>query len=324
MNKGNIYRLKDGKTPLSYGLPQNEIGIVKPGEGFKFINYYPGSDSIYVDDNKDRKVGKVTFEFNDLDATEVVVSEHNLILNRYMKAHPYFGVHYEIFSEELDAQSQLDEFDKKEKALFLIKETDEFKVQAIALAILGMEAFGWSSLKCKAKLKEIALTNPSEILEKVESTNYESKYLSALSFFSGILRENNMNSAVVWNDENQGVVLHLAKGENGIAKLGELLSFNTDESRLILQEIDIRLEKLNPKKEVKKVAKQEVDSSALLAEIAELKAMLAQKNKVETSTDKGDNIGLEVAKKDYLEKFEKEVPVNKKNDLPWILERLKE
>jgi hypothetical protein len=27
-----------------------------------------------------------------------------------------------------------------------------------------------------------------------------------------------MNSAVVWNDENQGVVLHLAKGENGIAK----------------------------------------------------------------------------------------------------------
>jgi hypothetical protein len=32
-----------------------------------------------------------------------------------MKAHPYFGVHYEIFSEELDAQSQLDEFDKKEK-----------------------------------------------------------------------------------------------------------------------------------------------------------------------------------------------------------------
>jgi hypothetical protein len=28
-------------------------------------------------------------------------------------------------------------------------------VQAIALAILGMEAFGWSSLKCKAKLKEI-------------------------------------------------------------------------------------------------------------------------------------------------------------------------
>jgi hypothetical protein len=54
-----------------------------------------------------------------------------------------------------------------------------------------------------------------------------------------------MNSAVVWNDENQGVVLHLAKGENGIAKLWELLSFNTDESRLILQEIDIRL-KIKP------------------------------------------------------------------------------
>jgi hypothetical protein len=50
-----------------------------------------------------------------------------------------------------------------------------------------------------------------------------------------------MNSAVVWNDENQGVVLHLAKGKR--CKTWELLSFNTDESRLILQEIDIRLEK---------------------------------------------------------------------------------
>jgi hypothetical protein len=30
MNKGHIYRLKDGRLPLSYGLPQNEIGIVKP------------------------------------------------------------------------------------------------------------------------------------------------------------------------------------------------------------------------------------------------------------------------------------------------------
>jgi hypothetical protein len=56
-----------------------------------------------------------TFEFNDFDATEVVVSENNLILNKYMKAHPWFGVYYEIFSEELDAQSQLDRFDKKEK-----------------------------------------------------------------------------------------------------------------------------------------------------------------------------------------------------------------
>jgi hypothetical protein len=29
MNKGTFI-LKDGRLPLSYGLPQNEIGIVKP------------------------------------------------------------------------------------------------------------------------------------------------------------------------------------------------------------------------------------------------------------------------------------------------------
>jgi hypothetical protein len=55
--------------------------------------------------------------------------------------------------EELDAQSQLDSLTRR-KSIVLDKETDEFKVQAIALAILGMEAF-WSSLKCKAKLKRL-------------------------------------------------------------------------------------------------------------------------------------------------------------------------
>jgi hypothetical protein len=36
MNKRHIYRLKDGRLPLSYGLPQNEIGIVNRRR-FKFI-----------------------------------------------------------------------------------------------------------------------------------------------------------------------------------------------------------------------------------------------------------------------------------------------
>ena len=320
MNKGNIYRLKGEKKPLSFGLKQNEVGIEKPGEGFKFINYYPGSSSIFVDDNKDRKVGKVTFEYNDLDATEIFVPVHNVILNKYLQAHPWFNVHYELFSEELDAQNQLNEFDRKEKALFLIKETNDFKVQAIALAILGMEAYGWSALKCKAKLKEIALSTPSVILDKVEASNYESKYLSALSFYSGIVKENNMNSAVVWNDEYQGVILHLAKGENGIAKLGELLSFNSEESRTILQEIDIRLGNLKSIKEEKTVSKSKEDSNEakLLAQIEELKAQLLKKE--DTKQDEG--LTLEEAQKAYSEKFQKEVPYNKKNDLNWIKEKL--
>jgi hypothetical protein len=49
------------------------------------------------------------------------------------------------------------------------------------------------------------------------------------------------------------------------------------------------------------------------AEIAELKLCWHKKIKLKRYRQ-GDNIGLEVAKKDYLEKFEKEVPVNKKND----------
>jgi hypothetical protein len=60
----------------------------------------------------------------------------------------------------------------------------------------------------------------------------------------------------------------------------------------------------------------------LFAEIAELKAMLAQKNKVETYRQ-GDNIGLEVAKR-ITQKSSRRIPVNKKNDLHGKTKRIEE
>lgn len=298
MNTGIIYRLKGGRTPLSYGLKQSEVGINKEGEGFKYINYYAGSDSIFVDDNKGREVTRLTFEYNDLDATEFIVPEGNIILHKYLRAHPHFNVHYEIFSEELSADAKLADFDKKEKALLMIRETDKFKIQAIALAVLGMEAFGWSAKKCMAVLKEKALTNPDVILDKVEATNYESKYLSALAFFSFIVRENNLQNAVVWNDENEGVVLHLAKGENGIQKLGELLNFNTAESKLVLQEIGIRLNRNALKNSPN------VTSKGTIVDI--------------------EKMTLEEAQLAYFTKFGEQPAHTYKNNLPWLTKKILE
>jgi hypothetical protein len=299
METGIIYRLKGGKTPLSYGLKQTEVGINKAGEGFKYINYYAGSDSIFVDDNPNRKVTRLTFEYNDLDATELIVPTGNITLNRYMQAHPHFNVHYEIYSEELSSDAKLADFDKKEKALLMIKETDKFKIQAIALAIIGMESFGWSPKKCMAVLKEKALTTPEVILTKVESTNYESKYLSALAFFSFIVKENNLQNAVVWNDENEGVILHLAKGENGIQKLGELLSFNTPESKLVIQEIGIRINRLTVKKNSANITPEGtvIDTEVMTVEEAQLA---------------------------YNIKFGEEAPRSYKNNLAWLTKKLTE
>lgn len=318
--KGNIYRLK-GKTPNSWALRQKEVGITTE-KGYRFMDYFPGGTSLLVDENVGRKNLKIRFEFNGIDATEFIVPPGNTLLNEYLQKHPRFNIDYELFSEEISAERKLLEFEKKEIALNLIKETNDFKIQATAIAVFGMEAFGWPASKSLAQLKEKAFSAPDVIINKFEDQYYEARYLAALVFGTGIVQENSVNSAVIWNDSTKGVIVHLAKGENGLLKLGEFLAANTDESRLVLQEFGIRIDKANlssPKKEQPKTSS--IDTAVLSAkdrEIEELKAKLAE---LETPKELS---ALEKAQIAYKEKFGKVPGPNVKDNLEWLLKKLSE
>lgn len=335
--KGNVYRLKNGKTPQSWGLKQAEVGISTP-DGFKFINYFPGSSSIFVDDkdNEKRKPEQITFEFNESDATEIYVPIENVILNKYLQAHPWFNVHFELFSEYISAERKLAEFEMKEKALMLIKETGDVRIQATTMAINGMESFGWEPLTCKAWLKEKALTDPNTIIKRMEGPGYESRFTAALAFYSGIVKEDAHASKVVWNDETQGTILHLAKGEIGITKLGEMLAVNDNESRLVLQEIGKRVDiAQNRKADSANATPNNAEMIAANKRIAELEAQLAAKNTVsevapakEVKEEKKEEAPkgeptIEELRDAYVEKFKKEVPPPMKNNLAWLQDKLK-
>jgi len=247
MGKQIEFRLTEKRTPASWVLNSATNGgyTVKPGFGSKLINYFPGSDSIFVEDQKsDVKAKEVEFTYNDTlsdPATSILVDENNTSLLNYLKAHTFFNHHYYIHNEEQLAENKLANFDKIEKAFSLIKETEDLKIQAMALAIFKEDAFGWSAIKCKAELKEKATTNPDKIINAVESDKYESTYLSALAFYSGIVKDDQLKSAVVWADEDQNVIVRTAVGENGITKLGEFLSTESEQSTLVLQEIGNRI-----------------------------------------------------------------------------------
>ena len=65
-----IFRLTlEGKTPSTWELPQTNVMGLKEGKGKKFIDYYPGEDSCFVEDiqakNKDLRPSKVPlFQYN--------------------------------------------------------------------------------------------------------------------------------------------------------------------------------------------------------------------------------------------------------------------
>ncbi len=184
-----IFRLNlQGKTPSTWSLPQSNVMAPKDEKGNKFIAYYPGEDSCFVEDivakNKDLRPADVPlFEYNvSSKQTELAVDEKNIALIRYLKTHPWFGVKYSIFSKDGQAKKDLTEFENVEKALELIKESDELKVQAISMAIFGLSSFNKSYTQCAAELKAKAIREPLVIIQAMEATNYETKYVSGLAF----------------------------------------------------------------------------------------------------------------------------------------------
>lgn len=347
-----VFRLTVGDlTPSSWELPQRNVMGEKKGVGQKFINYYPGEDSVFDEDiyakNKDIKSQRVpTFTFNKASGkTELEVEESNVALITYLKTHPWFGKNYEIFSTEETAKGDLKRFDNVEKALNLVSESDTTKTKAIAMAIFGLASFYKTETQCAAELKAQAVRDPDEIIRAMEATDYETKYLAGLALVSGELEVNNTHTALVWKD-TQGVILHIAQGENGLDKLSRFLRNNSKESEVLLQELESRLnQKSNKKQDILK-AKDE--------EIAQLRAMLDKANSAQVqiaapgivvdptipgTNDADGNLEGEDGEKIEVTpeniksllqkattKYEKQtggaVPTRYKNDLDWINSKL--
>lgn len=332
-----IFRLTEGRTPASWSLKGGMA--VKEYEGLKYIGYYKGSASIFVDDNTDdRPQEEVVFEYNDVlsdPATQIEVPVSNKNLIEYLKAHAYFNLQYKIHNLDALAEEKLESFDKTERALAFIREEDDVKIQAMALAIFKSAAHGWSVVKCKAELKEAAIKKPDTIINAIDDVNYESNYLAGLAFFSGILTENNLHTAVVWNDGTNGEVIKLALGENGIQKLGDLLAVQTEESRILLQEIGNRIAKktnvknsavtaTTPNKTEEEIRAEE--RAKVLAEIAAEKTFVPETSAtvVDEKAVKPDLSpeSIEELQAQYKVKFETEVPPRYKNDALWIKTKL--
>jgi hypothetical protein len=339
-----IFRLTiEGKTPSTWGLPQTNVMGVKPGKGKKFIDYYPGEDSCFVEDifakNKDLKPAKVPlFKYvPQTKSTELHVDETNVSLVNYLKTHPWFGIKFSIFSKEKQAKSDLAEFENVEKALELIKESDENKLKAIAMTVFGLNSFYKSNVQCAAELKAKAIKDPKVIIEALEATNYETKYVAGLAFVSEIIKLNPTHTAIVWSQDD-GVILHVAQGENGLDKLTSFLTNETKEAQVLLQEFNTRLERkermiAKAEDSVKLLSEKDSEIEALKKELEEAKQQKIKDeedwkaNLPNMDRDEEDESGpepsvLEQLQADYVKKFEKEVPFRYKNDENWLAKEL--
>ncbi len=354
-----IYRLKNERTPESWELPLRNIILPRknPNTGFsedRLIHYLPGAPSIWAEDYKgDKKpIPAVTFEHGILE-----VNETDVLLIEILSKHRFNNVHYELYDNDALAQNKLGDFELKDQASELVNTSDDLKIKALALVLIGPETFAWSVIRCKAELKEKAFTNPKHILKEADKPNYDVKYLVGLAYLQDIIKDNTGQTAVIWAD-TQGVILPIAVGENGVDKLTEFLSTNTEAATVTLQTIRQKNDaKQGAKIEVKAaevvipavaedkskeiIAEKDKELDAKDAEIEKLKAQLASANvtadapatdlgkaeleeeeeEEETDEDAAPKT-IEQLQADYKAKFDKDAPVNKKNDAKWLLSQL--
>lgn len=321
--KQNIYRLKSKlATSKSWQLPLKKFLIEKIIEkdgstislGPRKVVYVPGANSIFREDIQgDLKPESIWFENG-----ELRVPESDILLNTLLKKHALYGQMFELWSQDKEDEKRLEIQRAKASARQLIDDADFDKVKSIALAVFGPVAINWSDTKCELELREYADTKPKKLKAIMDEKDYSAKQLAALAFVKGITKVNEGKTAVIWSD-SEGVIVKLAKGENGIKELGRYLSVANEESTTVLQSIGERLEALDTGTE--KIG----NESDLEKENAELRAKLEalQPKNSAPKDDKSLN-EIQQARADYKAKFQKDVPPNMKNKLDWILNKLGE
>lgn len=315
----NIYRLV-GIKPISFQLPLKETFVKKfveengqkKDKGFRRIKYVPGTDSIFAEDIQgDLQPQQIWFDNGD-----VVAYKDDKLLNEIMTQHPWFGKKYILWSQDKEDEQKLSLQRAKASARQLIDDADKYKIKAIALAVKGPQAINWTDNKCELELREYADTDPKELQKAMDGSDYQAKVLAGLAFVKNLVKENPGQTAVVWSD-SEGVILKLAKGENGIRELGRFLSNVTPESKLVLQSIAERLEAIDTN-----TAKEESKESDKDAEIARLKAEL-EKHKSKGEKQK-ELTEVQKARSEYKSLYKADVPNNMKNNLVWMNNRILE
>ncbi|TDD77131.1 hypothetical protein [Flavobacterium caseinilyticum] len=333
----NVYKLKNGKTSGSYQLPIRTEMVAKMVDGekrLKKIHYIPGSDSIFVEDYKGDEASKAVW-FED---GEIRVADENWVLNELLKKHSWFGKHYVLVNEEATAEAEVNEFEILTRASnSIITEKDEFKLQAMAMIVVSLEAADWGAFKCKTELLKYAKNHSKVLLAEMAKPDYESRLIAALAFTKKIVKYNAHRTAVVWNDGKEGIIVRVAEGETGIDKLGEFLSKENETSTGVLQRIGEKTEVANVVvNDVEVVATK--SEAELRAEIrAEMELEYAPKNEAATDVVKqevpaveakkeaaAETSDLEKLREEYVAVLGKDLSPRFMNDADWITKKIAE
>ena len=242
----SIYRLTSNNTTGAYQIPSKGVLVEKrKGQGLKEICYVPGSDSIWVEDQKgewQRQKQRIWIENG-----FIAVSDKNKRLNEFLQIHPRFDIDFYLVDEEQDIKNELEEFELKDKAITLFSQFDTEELQAIGTIVIGINALTWNEHKTKAVLRKELEKAPKAFIDAIEGQDFEIAKIAGNGFLKGIVKHDTLRNAVVWNDKEEAVILNLATGQNPLKHFRDILLRRDAEAKRILDLMVDKIDKINKK-----------------------------------------------------------------------------
>jgi hypothetical protein len=307
------YELTKNRRPASWQLPIKNIMLEKfdgkKSLGLRNIEYIPGEVSIFKEDHQgDQEPPGVWFEDGALQ-----VDSANKVLVEILTKHPWNRIHFNKVDHDVTASKNIDLMELRFKAYEAVSSKDSEEMKARAFVLLGAYVISQSDKLIESQLKQFAMDDPEKVLEEMKQPDYAPKTVAALAVLRGVLLINPTNTQISWADTGRSLI-NIAAGQDPISKLGQFLSGKDESAKLTLQEIG---EKITRSYEFKK------DYTAS----EEIQSILANKDEDSVDSHKskeGDDLDLKEAREEYEDDFNKPVPINKKNDLGWIKEKIAE
>jgi hypothetical protein len=312
-NKKLNYELTKGRRPASWQLPIKNIMIEKfdgkKSLGLRTLEYIPGEESIFKEDHKgDQESPGIWFEDGALQ-----VDSANKAAVQILAKHPWNKIHFNKVDHDVAANQNIDLMALRFKAYEAVSSKDSEEMKARAFVLLGAYVISQSDKLIESQLKQMAMDDPEKVLEEMKQPDYAPKTVAALAVLRGVLLINPTNTQISWADTGKSLI-SIAAGQDPISKLGQFLSGKEESAKLTLQEIG---EKIKRSYEFKKdyTASEEIEN------------ILGNKDEDDVDLQKSkseDDLDLQEAREEYEDAFGKEVPVNKKNDLEWIKDKIAE
>ena len=320
------FKLMGKKKPVNYQIGLK--GMMLPDEKGvnRKVQYVPGSDSIFAKDHKGDEKPKSVWLENGI----LKVSKHDKPLLTLIYKHKKYNVEFEKVDPDKKAELELAKMELQERALAKVNVTDENELRATAIVLMGHGAVTLSPSVVRMKVKKMAFEQPEKLLQELNSVDYHGKYIAALSILREAVIVNESRTAVTWPDGN--VIVHVASGQDPTTKLGMFLSGDSELAITTLQTLGEEIKRsynrkieVNADEEIAVLVEDKTGKNKVDLQSAPFSDQLDED--VDTSLEDSKELAemtLEEAKDMYKVLFEKEVAVNKKNDLPWIKAKIKE